>query len=170
MRNTIFAACAAACILLAGCKNSTAEGESARNAFSSDTEAAAPVPADEAADGLGAWNESHFEGVLPAADCPGIRYELCIRSREHSGDGSFRLDMTYLEAEDGKDVTYSYSGSRNTQRGIPGNNDATVWQLVADDGSVFNFLYDAGKQSLTLLSGSFEPVDSDLNYTLERID
>ena len=52
--------------------------------------------------------------------------------------------MTYLEAENGKDAVYNYMGKRNTQRGIPANPDAIVWQLLPDNGkNIFNFLYDA---------------------------
>lgn len=32
-----------------------------------------------------------YEGLLPAADGPGIRYELTLENREHSGDGTYRL-------------------------------------------------------------------------------
>ena len=118
---------------------------------------------------LGAWQELHYEGILPAADCPGIRYTLTLRHREHSGDGTFQLQMTYLEAEDGKDVTFSYTGRRLTLRGIPSDADATVWQLLVDgkEKEVFNFLCE-DDQTLTLLNKDFEKNDSQLNYSLER--
>ena len=90
---------------------------------------------------LGDWQERTYEGVLPAADTPGIRYTLTVRNREYSGDGTFVLAMTYLEAENGKDETVTYTGRRFTQRGSADDKDAVVWQLVADDGTVFNFLY-----------------------------
>ncbi len=120
---------------------------------------------------LGAWQNIRYEGILPAADCPGIKYQLYVRHREHSGDGSFLLRMTYLEAENGKDVAYNYMGKRHTLRGIPASPDAIVWQLVPDnDESVYNLLYDARKQILTFLDKQFEPINSELNYTLEKID
>ena len=67
---------------------------------------------------LGDWQERTYEGVLPAADTPGIRYTLTVRNREYSGDGTFVLAMTYLEAGNGKDetVTYTGSGSLNAVR------------------------------------------------------
>lgn len=120
---------------------------------------------------LGAWQTIRYEGILPAADCPGIRYQLCIRHREHSGDGHFLLRMTYLEAENGKDAVYNYMGRRFTQRGIPTNPDATVWQLAPDNGkNTYNFLYDAREQTLTLLNRQFEPITPELNYTLKKIE
>ena len=119
---------------------------------------------------LGAGQSHTYEGLLPAASGPGIRYSLTVRSRQHSGDGTFSLTMTYIEAEDGKDQSFSYTGKRFTQRGIPGDNDATVWQLVTDDKKdIFNFLYD-DEQTLTLLNDKFEKSSSGLNYTLKLVE
>ena len=109
-----------------------------------------------------------YEGVLPAASCPGIRYTLTVRAPRHSGDGTFDLSLTYLEAEDGKDRTFRYSGRRWTQRGMPGNNDATIWQLVADgSGEKFNFLVESDSV-LVLLNEQGERISSELDYTLRR--
>lgn len=120
---------------------------------------------------LGDWVEKHYTGVLPAADCPGIRYQLHIRHREHSGDGQFYLRLAYLEADNGEDAIYVYMGRRYTLRGIPANNDATVWRLVSDNGkNVFNFLYGANGKTLTLLNDRFEMPGSGLNYSLEKVD
>ena len=120
---------------------------------------------------LGEWKETHYEGVLPAADCPGIEYRLTIRHREHSGDGSFWLQLTYLEAQNGKNMTYAYTGKRITQRGIPSDANAIVWQLVPDQEEyVYNFLCEKDGQLLTLLNGDFERNSSELNYTLKRIE
>lgn len=118
---------------------------------------------------LGAWQSYTYEGLLPAASGPGIRYSLTVRSHQHSGDGTFSLTMTYIEAEDGKDQSFSYTGKRFTQRGIPGDNDAIVWQLVTDDKKdIFNFLYE-DEQTLTLLNDKFEKNSTGLDYTLKQI-
>lgn len=110
-----------------------------------------------------------YEGMLPAADCPGIRYTLTIKNREYSGDGTFALTMTYLEAEDGKDVSFSSTGKRYTLKGVPGNDNATVWQLVPDDGdSNTNLLVDTDS-TLTLLGADFKKPDSGLNYTIKLV-
>lgn len=117
---------------------------------------------------LGEWKKLEYEGLLPAADGMGIRYELSLRHREFSGDGYFLLSLTYLEAENGRDVTFSYMGSRVTQRGIPADNDAVVWQLIPDTGDQpFNFLFE-DEETLVLLNSSFEKSRSELNYTLKR--
>ena len=121
---------------------------------------------------LGAWNEVHYEGVLPAADCPGIRYQVYVRHREHSGDGHFLLRLTYLEAEQGKDMSYTYTGRRYTLRGTAADNDATVWRLVVDGDKnhAYNLLYGPDGETLTYLNNNFEEIQSGLNYTLRRVD
>ena len=107
-----------------------------------------------------------FEGLLPAASGPGIVYNLHVSSPRHSGDGTFRLSLTYKEAEDGQDKTFTYSGRRYTQRGIPGHNDATVWQMVTDDKQeIFNFLLQ-DRETLILLNDQFEVPQSKQNYAL----
>lgn len=119
---------------------------------------------------LGNWVEEHYTGVLPAADCPGIRYQLYVRHRGYSGDGQFLLQLTYMEADNGKDAIYTYMGRRYTLRGIPTDNDATVWRLESDNGkNAFNFLYGADGQTLTLLNSHFEMPESDLNYSLKKV-
>lgn len=111
------------------------------------------------------------EGILPAADCPSILYQLALRHRQHSGDGSFLLRLTYLEAENGRDVAFVYTGKRLTQRGTPEDPDATVWQLIADQGEdVYNFLQVKDGQSLTLLDRDFRKSRLPLNYTLKKVD
>lgn len=120
---------------------------------------------------LGGWIEERFEGVLPAASCPGIRYSLTVRHREHSGDGAYHLAMTYLEAENGKDVTFESVGRRLTQRGTPDDANATVWQLIDDNGKIqANFRFDSKEQTLTMLRADGMRIPSSLNYTLKRVD
>ena len=115
---------------------------------------------------LGALQNRTYEGLLPAASCPGIRYSLTISSREHSGDGTFTLTMTYLEAENGEDRSYTYTGRRFTLRGMAGDENATVWQLVADsDKGTFNFLRE-DDTTLTLLNDRLEKPETTLNYSL----
>lgn len=128
-------------------------------------------PQSDADESLGMWTTSRYEGILPAADCPGILYQLALRHRQHSGDGSFLLRLTYLEAENGRDVAFVYTGKRLTQRGTPEDPDATVWQLIADQGEdVYNFLQEKDGQSLTLLDRDFRKSRLPLNHTLKKVD
>ena len=128
-------------------------------------------PQSDADEILGMWTTSRYEGILPAADGPGIRYQLALRHRQHSGDGSFLLRLTYLEAENGQNVTFAYTGKRLTQRGTPEDPNATVWQLIADQGEdVYNFLQEKDGQSLTLLNRDFKKSQLPLNYTLKKVE
>lgn len=118
----------------------------------------------------GQWCTATYEGLLPAASCPGIRYHLTVRHREHSGDGTFLLTLTYLEAEKGQDQTFSYSGSRYTLRGTAEDPRATVWQLVADNQHDTFYFQVENDQRLTLLNSCLERPQTTLNYTLERVE
>lgn len=118
---------------------------------------------------LGEMQTLTYEGLLPCADCSGVRFDLTIRSRAHSGDGTFSLSQTYLEAEDGKDVTFVANGKRFTLKGMPGNDNATIWQLVSDNGGeTTNFLCE-NDSTLTLLGNDFTKAESTLNYSLKLV-
>lgn len=117
----------------------------------------------------GEWLVRTYEGDLPSASGSGIRYTLTVRNREHSGDGTFLLVMTYIGADNGKDESFASVGRRYTLRGMAGDDNATVWQMKADDGAIFNFLYDGKADTLTLLSDEMEKAETDLNYTLHAV-
>ncbi len=116
-------------------------------------------------DGLGDIVEQRYEGILPAASGPGIKYDLAICSQENSGDGVFLLKMTYLEAENGKDETFTTTGKRLTIKGSAMNDNDTVYELVPSDGSGSSYFLVQG-DSLTLLNSELKKAESDLNYTI----
>lgn len=125
---------------------------------------------EETATELGEMQIHSYEGLLPAASCPGIEYSLTIRNRQHSGDGTFMLTLNYKEAENGEDQAFTYTGKRLTLRGIPGDDNATVWQCTTDDGKqTFNFLCEDEK-TLTLLNDKFEKPRTELNYSLTKVE
>ena len=110
-----------------------------------------------------------YEGELPCADCPGIRYDLTIRSREHSGDGTFSLHRLTWKPKTVKMQHSSTTGKRLTLRGIPGDDNATVWQLISDNGNeTMNFLCE-NDSTITLIGDDFKKAESGLNYSLKRI-
>ena len=120
-------------------------------------------------DSTGAMQHLVYSGLLPAASGSGIEYTLSVDAPENSGDGTFELVMNYKGADNGKDESFTYKGKRFTQRGIPGDNDATVWQCVSADGNdTFNFLKE-GDDKLVLLNDKFEKAESPLNYTLTLV-
>lgn len=151
---------------LGGSKTNDAAADEAQ-AASTDT---AAIVASEDDVVLGEMQQHTYEGLLPAASCPGIEYRLTIRYREHSGDGTFTLTLNYKETEDGRDKAFTYTGKRLTQRGIPGDDNATVWQCITEDGrETFNFLRE-DDTTITLLNDKFEKAQSQLNYSLKLVE
>ena len=61
---------------------------------------------------LGAWRETHYEGLFPATCADGAKYRLYIRHREHSGDGHFMLHIMHAKPGDGNDTISTYTGRR----------------------------------------------------------
>ena len=94
-----------------------------------------------------------YEGTLPAAS--GGRNNQCVKltieSREHSGDGTFTLERFYSEVDACRREVSVRRGRRYTLRGIPENADATVWQLVTEEGDETINLLKEGGDTLTLL-------------------
>lgn len=116
-------------------------------------------------DGLGNIVEQRYEGILPAASGPGIKYDLTLCSQENSKEGVFALKMTYIEAENGNDVTFTTTGKRVTQKGSAMNADDTIYELIPSDNSEPSYFLVQG-DSLTLLNSQKEKNESDLNYTI----
>lgn len=102
--------------------------------------------------GLGPVVTSYF------ASTDSVSIQLTVTSREYRGDGRFWLLITDPLAGEQNE----YEGRRFTQRGIPSDNDATVWQLRPDynDTPIYNFLYNSADSTLTLLNTRYEPTDT----------
>lgn len=112
-----------------------------------------------------------YAGTIPAADCPGIVYDVTLMNVPgDSLSGDYVLSMTYLEAEDGKDVRFNSAGSWSALTGIPADSTALVYQLVelsAQPGAVgdtTNFLFLG--DSIVMLGAGMQRIPSELNYTL----
>lgn len=105
---------------------------------------------------LGSLQIRTFEGILPSTSSANVYYTLTIRSQEHSGNGTFLLVLTRLNAKNEKEEFRTYQGKRFTLRGTPENENATVWQLVTDDEKeTFNFLRE-NNDELTMLNEKLE--------------
>lgn len=135
----------------------TAGGCHADSATQSKAEATTKLPTalnDSSADtlGLGPVVTSYF------ASTDSVSIQLTVTNRQYSGDGRFRLLVTDPLAGEQNE----YEGKRFTQRGIPTDADAIVWQLCADynDTLIYNFLYNSADSTLTLLNSRYEPTDT----------
>lgn len=111
-----------------------------------------------------------YEGVLPAADCPGIRYRLTVKIPVDGTQGTYSLAMTYLEANNGKDETYDTVGKLYILRDAAARPGDIVWQLDPDPKDErMNFLVEDGGKKITLLNNEMKKSDTNLNYTLTRV-
>ncbi len=116
----------------------------------------------------GAVIQKKYKGTVPAADGPGIVYELTLYYQQDSNDGVYELDATYLEAENGKDQTFTSIGKRQVKKGTPANVNAVVYELIPNDGGMV-FHFQAEGDSLTMLNQELQKATSDLNYTLKLV-
>lgn len=156
---------AALCVLMLGaCGN--------RNATTDDAQGK-PAAA-TATNGKGLDTDSRYDaivseryhGLLPAADGPGIDYDLVLIRQESSDHGIYSLMMTYLEAENGNDVSFIETGdfAASTKDGIK------YFTFTPDSGSAaetFYIMEPAG--DLTLVGKDLKRAASQLNYTLHRL-
>lgn len=115
---------------------------------------------------LGQLQTRVYKGVLPAASCSGIEYQVTLYNYEHSGDGVYEMVLTYIDADEGGNSTYETTGRMYTLRGDAVDKNAVVYQLVPfAEGETVNFLYQQDR--LQLLDQELKPIDSKLNYSLE---
>lgn len=112
--------------------------------------------------------QKKYKGTVPAADGPGIVYDLTLFYQQDSEDGVYELDATYLEAENGKDQTFTSTGKRKVKKGTPADASAVVYELIPSDGSMV-FYFQAEGDSLTMLNKDLQKAASDLNYTLTLV-
>jgi copper homeostasis protein (lipoprotein) len=149
MRIVVAIACAS---MLVGCARDESQSDTAP---ASDTQ-----PADvSVAPGEAASIEplpALYAGVLPCADCPGIRFEVDLRP----GNVYF-LRMTYLDTEHGRHY-----------------DDLGAWSLASDLRTLVlrssrqaPMLFSiASSDTLRKLDVEGQPIESELNYDLQRAD
>jgi copper homeostasis protein (lipoprotein) len=99
---------------------------------------------------------ARYEGVLPCADCPGIRYEIDLRPAN-----VFFLRMTYLNAT--PDRSYDDIGAWSLASdlrtlALRGSRQAPLLFSIAD------------ASTLRKLDSEGQPIESELNYTLKRTE
>ncbi len=99
-----------------------------------------------------------YSGVLPGADCAGLKTELTLFR-----NNTYFLRETYLATRDG-DITYTSTGK--WQRVKPGKHDIVQLQLEKP-GEVYNFLQ-IDANHLLVVGQDMQPIDSPMNLTLTR--
>jgi copper homeostasis protein (lipoprotein) len=102
----------------------------------------------------------HFAGILPCADCRGIRTEL-ILAGDWEGLNRYHLTETYLGTSQG-DRTVEREGAWTTLRGVPDDDNATVYQLDPDIAGARRHFLVVDERTLALLDDFLQPVGEPL--------
>jgi copper homeostasis protein (lipoprotein) len=105
-----------------------------------------------------------YEGVLPCADCQGIRTELTL----FEDDSTYKLVETYLGTPDG-DRTVESEGTWALRRPTFKDPEASIYQLhpAGKPGEVRNFLI-VDERQIRQLDAAGREIGSRLEYTLTR--
>ncbi|HEX6901366.1 MAG TPA: copper resistance protein NlpE [Thermoanaerobaculia bacterium] len=101
---------------------------------------------------------STYTGLLPCADCLGVRLTLALQP-----DGTFQLWQTYLRAGHGLDRSFVHQGRWSLARDAP--------RLILDGGpEEIRQLAVQGPRTLRVLSPRGKEIDSPFNYDLQKIE
>lgn len=116
-------------------------------------------------EGLGPVVESIFAGVIPAASNPGQRLVLTFYHQEYGAVGVYHLERTYFEASDGQDEVVEETGRWAMLETDPN----PVIVMTADvTGSQTAFIFHGA--TIEMLDTNLQPIESEHNYTLTRIE
>lgn len=110
-----------------------------------------------------------YSGLLPAADGPGIEYDLLLIRQDRNNHGVYELVMTYIEGDNnGGDLSFIENGRYETFRGKGANADYSYIRLTpfSNGGDTFFIIENNG--NLTLVNAELQRADSQLNYTLQK--
>lgn len=103
-----------------------------------------------------------YEGVLPAADCPGVIYSLTLNADIEGSDTLFMLKQTYLEAgENGGNISFELQGVQRMREG-------KYIQLYPNNGEQQMNFYQVDDNTIRYVNADFQPIANGLNYDLKR--
>lgn len=164
MENKLLLSCCLLGTLLCGCNSSGGKGAGQELPAAPDTPGTLTISQSQPE-----LIRNVYQGILPAPSGGTIAYTLTICSPRYSGDGTFTLERSFSGSRNGADSLSVLTGNRYTQRGIPGETDATVWQCISDpDKQIFNFLV-RKDSALILLRNDFTLPPSAGKYILQHI-
>jgi predicted secreted protein len=102
-----------------------------------------------------------YTGILPCADCAGIRADLLIY------EGRYDLRETYIGTRNG-DRTAEKSGRVKLVRGSAEDKQATMYQLEADRADAQRYFLRAGNNELRLLDREKRELATSAPHSLYR--
>jgi predicted secreted protein/uncharacterized lipoprotein NlpE involved in copper resistance len=109
-----------------------------------------------------------YTGILPCADCAGIRADLKLYAGQPGGEASrYEITETYIGTRDG-DRTFAKSGRVKMVRGTASDKEATVYQLESDRADTRRAFLRAGDNELRLLDRERKELVSSAPHSLYR--
>jgi uncharacterized lipoprotein NlpE involved in copper resistance len=115
-----------------------------------------------------AYTLGTFVGNMPCADCPGITVTLTLYT---NGPNDF-TNATYSEQllYQGKNVKpFITNGKWTVTKGMPGNPQATLYELNPDMSGKEQYFLQVGADALRQLDPSKQEIHSPYNITLKRV-
>lgn len=118
-----------------------------------------------------------YTGVLPAADCDGIRYTLTLDYDDDGRDGDYKLVETYIQSDTTSVTGYSDIKSYASEGDfkVEKKGDKTYLKLIKDQkdsqaGSVDTPLYFVvdSDSTITMTDSNLQVSTTGLNYTLRK--
>ncbi|HEV8577440.1 MAG TPA: copper resistance protein NlpE [Thermoanaerobaculia bacterium] len=104
-----------------------------------------------------------YEGVLPCADCQGVRTVLTL----FDDDSTYKLVETYLGALDNKRTVES-DGRWTLRRPLRRDPEATVYQLDPDQPDKVRSFLVVDEEQIRQLDREGRELEPRLSYTLKR--
>ena len=111
-----------------------------------------------------------YEGILPAADGPGIQYVLSVDSIGPDGESGYTLVTTYLDADGpGKNKSFTTTGKKEMIQKDVNNKKKTAIKLTPDNGEAPVYFVVVNDTTLRLVNDSLQEAVSDLNYDIIQV-
>ncbi|MCO5240253.1 MAG: copper resistance protein NlpE [Chitinophagaceae bacterium] len=111
---------------------------------------------------------SVFEGVLPCADCEGIRMELTLyQDIANADNNNYILKETYLGVNTA-DTVFTSKGSWGIIKGIKTDKEASVFVLNYDSPDESRYFLKENDSTIVMLDQDQNKINSALNYSLHK--
>ncbi|MBO4986018.1 MAG: copper resistance protein NlpE N-terminal domain-containing protein [Bacteroides sp.] len=111
-----------------------------------------------------------YEGILPAADGPGIEYVLSVDSIGPNGESGYTLVTTYLDANGpGKNQSFVSKGKKEVIQKQVNNKPKKAIKLTPNDGDAPIYFVIVNDTTLRLVNDNLQESVSDLNYDIIQV-
>jgi len=110
----------------------------------------------------------YYEGMLPCADCEGIRTLLKLENSPEKRERAYELTETYLGTDEG-DREFVSKGIYEVVYGLENEPGAMAIRLLDDSSNVVKSFRQDKEGKLHLLDREEKPLGSELNYTLDLV-